>query len=213
MKVDSLRTLSKDKRDAYYKKGQVIFNEFNSPEGIYAIADGSLKIYKEGREGKEQILKFVGAGTVLGYRAILCNQPFGVSAAALEDTSLCFIPKATFQQLLTSDIEFTRQMLQELSQHLGDSHERVLGLTQKSVKERVAESLLNLKAFYGKKEDTDFLTKKISRTHIAQLCGISLESAVRTLKILESEGVISLVKKEICIKDVPRLAEYAGVEF
>jgi CRP/FNR family transcriptional regulator len=213
MKLDSLRTLSEEKREAHYKKGQVIFNEFNSPDGIYAVADGSLKIYKEGKEGKEQILKFVGAGAVLGYRAIICDQPFGVSAAALEDTSLCFIPKATFQELLTLDIEFTQQMLQELSKDLGDSHGRVVGLTQKSVKERVSEALLNLKAFYGENTNNEFLTKKISRTHIAQLCGISLESAVRTLKALESEGVIVLVKKEICIKDVSRLAAYAGVEF
>ena len=86
-------------------------------------------------------------------------------------------------------------------------------MTQKNVKARVAETLLNLKAFYGQDEKTDFLTKKISRTHIAQMCGVTLESAVRTLKALENEGVISLVKKEICIKDAPRLAEYAGVEF
>lgn len=143
----------------------------------------------------------------------MCNQTFGVSAAALEETSLCFIPKTTFQQLLMLDIEFTQQMLQELSHDLGDSHKQVVDLTQKSIRERVSESLLNLKAFYGENEDTEFLAKKISRTHIAQLCGITLESAVRTLKILEDEGVISLLRKEICIKDVSRLAEYAGVEF
>jgi len=213
MKTDSLRQLSLNKREVYFKKGQVVFNEFNSPEGIYAVFSGSLKIYKEGKSGKEQILKFVGPGAVLGYRAILCNQTFGVSATTLEDTSLCFIPKSTFQELLAQDIEFAQQMLQELSVDLGDSRSSIIGLTQKSVEARISETLLNLKAFYGQDEKTEFLTKKISRTHIAQLCGVTLESAIRTLKKLEKEGVISLEKKEICIRNSLKLAELAGVEF
>ena len=64
MKTDSLRQLSLSKREMYFKKGQVVFNEFNSPEGIYAVYSGSLKVFKEGKAGKEQILKFVGPGTV-----------------------------------------------------------------------------------------------------------------------------------------------------
>lgn len=213
MKTDSLRQLSLSKREMYFKKGQVVFNEFNSPEGIYAVYSGSLKVFKEGKAGKEQILKFVGPGTVLGYRAILCNQPFGISAATLEDSSLCFIPTKTFQELLSQDILFTQQMLQELSEDLGNARSNVIGLTQKSVKARIAETLLNLKAFYGEDKDTEFLSKKISRTHIAQLCGVTIESVVRTLKSLEREGVITLVKREIRIIDSLKLVQLAGVEF
>ena len=104
-------------------------------------------------------------------------------------------------------------MLQELSEDLGNARSNVIGLTQKSVKARIAETLLNLKAFYGEDKDTEFLSKKISRTHIAQLCGVTIESVVRTLKSLEREGVITLVKREIRIIDSLKLVQLAGVEF
>jgi CRP-like cAMP-binding protein len=67
--------------------------------------------------------------------------------------------------------------------------------------------------FYGVDEQTKFLSKTVSRTHIAQLCGATLESTVRALKELEKDGFISLHKKDIRIENRQRLAELAGIHF
>ncbi len=205
LKEESLEFISQHKTRYRFKKGQVIFNESNIPGGIYAINTGSVKISKEGKGDKEQILRFAGEGTILGYRSILSNENFGVSATALENVDLCFLPRTEFLKLVSSDINFTKELLKGISMELGLSRSQIVGITQNSVKERVAGALINLQSFYGLAQDSNFLSKKVSRTNLAQLTGTSLESVVRILKELKEEGYIELDGKLIKINDTKKL--------
>ena len=205
----SLDLISEHKTRFRFKKGQIIFNESNVPNGVFAINTGSVKLYKEGKGSKEHIMRFAGPGAILGYRAIMCNESFGISAKALENVDLCFVPRNEFLDLVDNNIGFAKELLRELALELGETRDQIMSITQKCVRERIAGALLNLKVFYGLEADSEFLNKKISRTNLAQLTGTSLESVVRILKELKEAGLIDLDGKRIRISEPEKLKNLA----
>jgi CRP-like cAMP-binding protein len=99
-------------------------------------------------DGKEQILRFAQPGDVLGYRALIADEPLISSAICLEDTIACFIPKQIFLQIMDDNAAISKNLLKAISHELGVVEERVQSLAQKSVRERLAETLLFLHATF-----------------------------------------------------------------
>ena len=209
--LDTLDALSQAKSDNIYRKGQIIYNESNYPDGIYAIYNGKVKLYIQGSTGKEQIIQLAGPGAILGYRAILCEEKYNVSAATLEETILCYIPKDTFLELLQKNMHLSKNVMQMLSKDLGAAQRKVADINQKTVHERVCEALLNVKLFYGVNEESGFINHEVSRTNLSNIAGTTLESTVRVLNALKKEGLITTEGKKIKINDLSAINDSAGV--
>ena len=64
------------------KKDRVLFNEGAYPFGVYCINEGKIKLSHQGDDGKEQIIRLLKSGDVLGYRALLSGDRYGASAVA-----------------------------------------------------------------------------------------------------------------------------------
>lgn len=208
---DSLNALTLAKSDRILKKGQLIFNESNHPDGIYAIYNGKVKLFIQGTTGKEQIIQLAGPGAILGYRAILCEQNYHVSAETLEETILCYIPKDIFLDLLNKNMKLSQTVMEMLSKDLGKAQRKVVDINQKTVHERVSEALLNLKLFYGEDPETGFIKEEISRTNLSNMAGTTLESTVRVLNSLKKDKLIQAQGKKIKLLDICALNDCAGV--
>ena len=82
------------------KRNEVIFSEGKYPKGIFQVHKGLVKIFKFGKDGKEQIIQICKAGEIIGFRAVLSENPYNVNAAALEDnTEICFISSRDFTRI------------------------------------------------------------------------------------------------------------------
>lgn len=195
-----------------YRKGQTIFHENGHPLGIYCVNEGKIKIARSGNEGKEQIVRLMKNGDILGYRALFSNTRYNASAIALEDSSVCFIPKDAFLEVLRSNSRLSLDMIKMLSLELGKAEQNLTYLAQKTVKERVAEALLFLKDTYGMEQDGATLNIYLSREDIASLVGTATETVIRQLAILRQEDIIELVGKRIMILDLNRLLTEANID-
>src|ERR1700722_3562264 len=82
------------------KKNKVLFKEGAYPKGIYILHKGLIKIYQVNKDGDKQIIYFYGPGELLGYRPLISEEPNPVTAEALEDCVLSFIPKDNFLDVL-----------------------------------------------------------------------------------------------------------------
>jgi CRP-like cAMP-binding protein len=195
-----------------YKKGQAIFSEGIPPTGLFCIHTGKVKIFKTGDEGREKIVRLAGDGDVLGYRALLTGIPSSVSAAALEDSVICCIPRDTFFSMLRSNGKFSMRIIELLSAELGRAEEQIVQIAQKPVRERLVEALLLLKETYGTEDgDGSTLNVRLSREELAGIVGTAVETLVRTLADLKKNRVIATEKKKIRILDLPRLREIGRI--
>jgi len=195
-----------------YKKGQILFNEGAYPFGVYCINEGKVKLSHQGDDGKEQIIRLLKAGDVLGYRALLSGDRYGASAVALEDTKVCFIPKELFVTVLKNDTGLAFEMMKLLSDELHKAEVKLTHLAQKPIRERLAETLLFIKETYGFEEDGITLNVRLSREEIANLVGTATESTIRLLSDFKKDGMVELDGKKIKILQHKLLLQTANLQ-
>ena len=193
-----LKCVSDHKNELSFKKGDVIFKEGMQLNGVYCIKEGKCKLTKLSPNGKEQIVKFIKNGDMLGYRSVLGEEPVSLSVVALEDMDACFIPKKDLFDSIQGNKEFSKNMFKVVCHDLKDANDTIANMAQKTVRERLADTLLFLEDTFGEDEEGN-INVKLSREEIANVIGTATESAIRLLSDLKKENVISLTGKKIKI--------------
>jgi CRP/FNR family transcriptional regulator len=193
--------VSMSKTCSHYKKGQAMFYEDNIPLGIYCLSKGSVKLTRSNKDGKEQIIRFAREGEFLGYRALIADEPLVATATCIEDTICCFVPKAVFLSLLEKNVQINKHMLKSLCHDLGIADERIQSLAQKSVRERLAETLLFLHKTFQNETDTDenLISVSLPREDIANIVGTATETVIRLLSEFKADKLIDMEGKRIRI--------------
>lgn len=208
---ETMETIDSYKNCTSFKKGQTIFQEGGYPMGLFCVSNGKVKLSQTGSEGKEQIIRFAKEGDVMGYRALLSKDRYSASAVAMEDTSVCFIPREVFLQIVVKDSNLSIEMMKQLSNDLKVAQEKITLLAQKPVRERVAETLLFLIETFGTEADEQTLSVELSREEIANLVGTATETTIRLLSELKHDGVIQFIGKKIKILNHKELVHIANM--
>lgn len=206
-----LDILSKYKCGNSYRKDQTIFMDGTPPAGLFCINSGKVKIYKIDAAGKEQIVRLAKEGDVLGYRSLISGELYSAFATTLEDSLICFIPKDVFFNLLEANSKLSFKVMKLLSQDLQSAENSIASMAQKTVRERVAESILILKEFYGVEEDGATLQVKIKREDLANIVGTATETLIRFLSEFKKDEMIEIAGKKIKILDQPALIRTANI--
>ncbi|MBS1517507.1 MAG: Crp/Fnr family transcriptional regulator [Bacteroidetes bacterium] len=208
---DDVEKISEYKHCNLYLKGQTIFNEGNHPTGLFCINKGRVKLSQTGFEGKEQIIRLAKDGDVMGYRSLISGEPYSASATVLEDSRICIIPKSIFYDLIKNNAALTGKIMKLLANDLKFAQNKITNLAQKPVIERLAETLLMLKEYYGMKENEPYLNITITREEIANIVGTATETAIRLLSELRKEGILELEGKKIKIIKSEALLKLANL--
>lgn len=208
--LDDKITFSEAKKNITLKKGDIIFKEKNFPSGVYAINSGKVKISKVGEEGKEQIVRFAKGGDLIGYRTVLCEDQYQATATALSDVKLCHIPTKNFLDTLKNNFRFNNYILKKLSTDLKKAEKKILSISQKSVKQRIAETLVLLHHEFGSKKNLS-LDVKLSRKEIGNIAGATIETTIRTLSEFKKDKIIQYDGKDIIVNDISKLINIANI--
>lgn len=201
---EELESFSRSKTTLNIKKGENIVTEGHVMNGIYCLRNGKCKLSKLNTNGKSQIIKFLKQGDILGQRSILSEEPSGLTITALEDMQVCFIPKSKVLQSIKENPSFSLQMMKNISHQLNEANNSISMMAQKSVKERLADILLQLHSIFG--EDSEgYIDVRLTREEIANAIGTATESAIRLLSNYKSEEILELKGRRIKILDYDSL--------
>ena len=204
----SLKALTKDelvrmaecKTSRTIKKGDVIFEEGENVNGIFCVKDGVCKLTKLSPNGKDHIVKLVAKGELLGQRCMISDEPANLSAIALEDMQVCFIPKNEMLGFFDKNNQFSMNVMKTICGDLKEADDHMVSMAQKSVKERLAETLIYLEETFGINEDGS-LHIQLSREELAGMIGTATESCIRLLSEFNKNGLVDLSGKKITIKN------------
>ncbi len=208
----SLKALNKDelirmaecKTSYTIKKGEPIFEEGEVTNGIYCIKDGVCKLSKLSDNGKDQIVKLVKPGELLGQRSMISDEPANLSAVALEDMEVCFIPRSEVMQFFTQNNQFSMNVMKTICEDLKGADDHMVNMAQKTVRQRLAETLIYLEDTFGKNDDGT-LRIQLSREELAGMIGTATESCIRLLSELNKSEYIELIGKKIKLLDKNKL--------
>lgn len=190
--------------------GEILFKQGQYPAGLYIVTSGKIKISKFNSEGREQILQFIKEGDLVGYRSFVCQESYTCTATALTHVDLCFLKDDIVLSLFKRKPELYFRFMKLLAKDLKDSEEQLMHIAQKSVRERVAESLLLLANVYGTEEDGLTLNVTLKREELAGIAGTIRETATRFLYELRDSHIIQLSGKKIKILDRQGLEKSAN---
>lgn len=188
-----------------FKKNQIIYAEGDAPEFLWCLLKGKVKKIKEGVGGRVQILRLIRPVQYFGYRAYFAGEPYVSSAAAFEPSTLGAVPLEIVRDLIQNNMKLAWFFIHELSRNLGGSDTKIVNLTQKHIRGRLAEALMVLVDSYGYEDDNCTLKIYMSREDLANLSNMTTSNAIRTLSAFVNEKLLLVDGRRIKIINEPLL--------
>lgn len=158
-------------------------------------------MYKDGIGGRQQILRLYRPIQYFGYRAFFAGEPYVSSVAAVEAAVIGMIPMDVIKEIIDENNKVAWFFLHELSRNLGGSDTKIVNLTQKHIRGRLAEALILLIDNYGFEDDGETLNIYMAREDIANLSNMTTSNAIRTLSAFTNERIITVDGRRIKILD------------
>jgi CRP-like cAMP-binding protein len=199
--LEELRKAIQERKVRQFKKNQVIYYEGDRGNGLYIVLEGKIKAVKLAEDGRELMTGIYSADNYLGVHAMLSNEPYSDTATALEDSTLCVIPKEQLDDMLSQYPDIAHEFIKLLATDIREKEEQLLQLAYHSVRKRMAEAIVKL---YNK-QGTNDESFKISRDDLAAMAGMATETVSRTLSDFKDEDLIDKKGSSIVVLDLKKL--------
>jgi DNA-binding response OmpR family regulator len=202
--LKELQKLVSERKLRHIKKKQVVYYEGDAVTGIFLVVHGKIKTVKLAEDGRQLLTSIYCDDQYFGIPSLLMNEPYAETAEAMEDTSICLLPKDMVEDLLSQFPDIGKQFIKILSNQVLDKEEQLMQLAYHSVRKRLSEVLIRL----SKQEKTaDPLLLKVSRDNLASLAGMATETVSRILSDFKEESIIERKGSLIQILDMQRLQQ------
>jgi CRP/FNR family transcriptional regulator len=190
-----------------YRPRQVVFEEGHPCAGLHFVCRGSVKLFHSDREGREYILEIAGPGAVLGdLGGERCQS---ISAVALTEARLAFLPHARLEQFVHAHPRSAIRLIGTLGRDLARTRRKVRELALKDAAARLAGLLEQWARAANDRDPGPRILLPYRRREIAEMIGVSTETAIRLLAKMRTKGIISVTRREIAILDPAGLSRIA----
>lgn len=193
------KLLADNVRIVSFKKNDIIYRDGEPPREVMCLIAGKVKVYKDGVNGRSQIIRAIKAVEFFGYRAFFAGEEYKTSAMAIDNCVVAFLPIQLVIKFVHENNAVSMFFIRHLAKLLGTADERTVSLTQKHIRGRLAETLLFLKDSYGVEEDGYTLSIYLSREDIASMSNMTTNNAIRTLSSFAVENMIAIDGRKIRI--------------
>lgn len=192
-----------------YRPRQVIFAEGTPAAALYLVCQGAVKLYHSDRFGRDHILDVAGPGAVLGELALDDDAAMSVSAEALEPSQVSHLPRERLAGLLQRHPDAGLRFLAALSRQLAVARRKTRDLALKGAESRLAALVLQLAGAAGPPRSGQRLALRYTRRELAEMIGVSTETAIRLLAALKRKGALASDGRDLRLTDLTRLARIA----
>lgn len=201
--IDRLDNIIKRRRPL--KKGEHLFRAGEPFEAIYALRSGSIKSYLLNEEGEEHIVGFKMPGDLIGLNGINGNH-YQNSARALETSSVCEIPFEQLESLGHAIPGLSHHLIEIMSKEIQLEHHKVAMCSKMPADARLASVIHTLsERFKERGFSADEFNLSMSRSDIANLLGLAVETVSRLFSQFQEQGILEVDRKHIRILDQARL--------
>ena len=191
-----------------YDAGQVILLEASEGEQCFFVTEGSVKITRLSKKGREVILAILSDGDIFGEMSLLDGEFRSANVVALDDTEVLTLNRNDFLLVLKNYPQIAIRLLKEMAHRLRKSDRQIASLSLSDAEKRIAMCILRIADEKGVIKKGQVSIPKIPiQQDIANMSGTSRETVSRALKLLVKEGFIQRNGKELIIYDYNRFVE------
>lgn len=191
---------------SHFGRGDFIYKEGQSAASVFCLCWGKVKIVKKSEDGQDRIISLAKSGDVLGLRAVISEEVHTNSAVALEDSAGYFIEKEDLLQLIKNYPSIFLNSSRLLCKEIENIEGKIASISQSSVTQRLASSLMFLIKTYGLNSE-NLLNVNITKDDLANLANTTRVTVYRMLNDFKRKGIIRFIEKQIQIKDLKQLEQ------
>jgi CRP/FNR family transcriptional regulator, polysaccharide utilization system transcription regulator len=199
---EELELIYSNKTEVRFKPGEIIIKQGTTLTHAVAFMEGLAKIYLEGFNYKDLILKLQKPTELIAGPGMYVDGRHHFSMAALTNCTACYIDINIVKQLVRQNGLFAEGFMTEFAKRTVERFGKIRSITQKQMHGRIADAILYLSESVYNSLSFDFV---ISRQDLADMTALTKESAIRILKQFEREGIINLKGNSIEILNINTL--------
>ncbi len=203
--VDAKRELLACSRHSTHTQGSIIVHEGDPIESIIVVRTGRIKTFRTSSDGEEYVLDVLHDGQALWHGMFLADHIYHYSVECLTRVNLCRIHRADFETLLANHPDVALGLIRMVTTELDDAEERIMMLSIRDPRQRLAEYLLIRDRRCAGPEI------RLKLEDIAASVGLRAETVSRNIAQFAREGLIErpgrgrlLVVDHEALKDIAR---------
>jgi CRP/FNR family transcriptional regulator len=207
---DDLRLLAERAVERRLARGEVLFIAGEEAAGLFVVVSGALRAFREGVDGREQVIHVERAGATIAELPVFDDKPYPSTVAAEEETVTLFLDKRDVKALCLKQPQIALAALKLLAGRLRKCAELVEALSLHEVDQRLARWLLAEARARGWRSEAGLAVKlTLTNQQIAARIGSVREVVSRALARLQDNGLIAVDGRSVTIPDEEALAVYA----
>jgi CRP/FNR family transcriptional regulator len=192
----------------FYQKGEVIFFENDSVKKLYLLINGKVKLSMLSAEGKEKVLTILQEGDIFGELSLFDEDPHPLTAEVLDDARLLIIPWQEMEKIIMERPSMAIKIIEALSKKTRLLTSQVRELVFQDAAGRLASLLSRLAEDFGREiSEGTVIDLVLTHQEIANLIGSSRVTVTKLINRFIDEGLITIKKRKIIIKDFESLGE------
>lgn len=208
--LDELAVAARERR---LVRGEVLFSAGDPASGLFVVVRGTLRAYRQTREGREQTIHVEGAGATLAEVPVFDGGAYPSTVQAEEDSIVLFVPKLAIHGFLTRNPEAALAALALLARRLRNVSGLAEQLALKDVAQRLAALLVEeAMSQAGELKDGVSFSMPMPHQSIASRLGSVREVITRQLHRLVEEGIIAIHGHRMVVRDAAALRARSGSE-
>ena len=185
-----------------YESGKFIFLEDSEGEQCFFVVQGSVKVTRLSKDGREVILAMLNEGEFFGEMALLDGESRSANVIALEETEVLTLNREDFLVVLHDYPQIAIQLLKEMADRLRKSDRQIASLSLSDAEKRIALCIIRFADEQGIiKRGQVSIPKMPIQQDIANMAGTSRETVSRAINLLEKEHFIKRQGRELLILD------------
>jgi CRP/FNR family transcriptional regulator len=208
--IDALATVA---REDACRARDYVFMEGDSADWLCIIKSGRVRIVRHSRAGKDVVLELLGPGEIFGGVAVIEKRPYPAAAQATEASVILKIPAAAAVALSERHPSVIRELALMIGRRLRAAHDSMKSLAGDPVEARLAATLLRLARRDGVRTEAGLtLPFHLTRQSLADMCGTTVETAIRVMSRWTRDGLIADEGARLVVTDAKSLNEIAAGE-
>ena len=186
----------------HYASGKFIFLEDSEGEQCFFVVQGSVKVTRLSKDGREVILAMLNEGEFFGEMALLDGESRSANVIALEETEVLTLNREDFLVVLHDYPQIAIQLLKEMAHRLRKSDRQIASLSLSDAEKRIALCIIRFADDQGVIRRGQVSIPRVPiQQDIANMAGTSRETVSRAINLLEKEHFIKRKGRELLILD------------
>jgi CRP-like cAMP-binding protein len=210
---DEIKRLEERSQSKEYPKASLVYLPADACDSVMLLVKGRVRIYHLTSDGKQAVLAMIEPGEIFGELALFDRPKREQFAETMAKSTVVNIPRSEMKLLIDKHPLVHTEVTKLMGLRSQRFERRLLSLLFRSNRDRLVLLLLELVEKYGNLTSIGVrLDIKLPHQDLANMIGSTRETVTVEMGRLQTEGLVSVRKREIFVNSLERLAETVQAE-